>query len=179
MRAWRMWLRTVRGQLTLFGVTFAAALVLAVAIVCLRDVLFERYARETYPSAGMWAREAARDLAARETPQPRLDAIKTAATENAKLSRETAKPARDLEELYGFWLLNPESDPDNLLPVRLTRFVPDWVIERLKRTLAAGNADQFARARLWLRAIADVEETRDRVPALEVFADRRAARMRQ
>lgn len=177
MRAWRMWLRTVRGQLTLFGVTFAAAIVLAVVIVCLRDVLFERYVRETYPPAGAWASEAARDLSAPSTPPQRVESIGVEAVEKERSARQNGKPVQDLEELYGFWLLNPESDPDNLLPVRLTRHVPDWVIARLKRTLAAGNSDQFARARRWLRAIADLDETRDRVQQLEAYADRRAARM--
>lgn len=175
MREWLMWLRSARGQLTLLGATFAAAVVLAVAIVGLRGAVFERYARETYPPAGAWAEEAARELSAPETSPQRLDAIGAAAAERARLARETRKTAPDLEELYGLWLLNPAADPDDLLPVRLTRRVPEWVVDRLRRTLAAGNPDQRGRALRWLRAVADLEETADRVRALADQARRRAA----
>jgi hypothetical protein len=175
MREWRIWLRSVRGQLTLFGATFGAAVALAVAIVCLRGPVFERYARETYPPAGSWAQEAAGALAAPETAPPRLRAIEAAVIEHANVARAARKPAPDLEELYGFWLLNPELDPDGLLAVRLTRFVPDWVMDRLQRTLAAGNPDQRARALRWLQAIAGSEETADRVRVLATQARHRAA----
>lgn len=175
MRRWRAWLRTVRGQLALLAATFAAAVALAAAIVCLRGAVFERYVRETYPPAGSWARETARELSAPETPPRRLEAIRAAVIEHARRAREVRKPAQDLEELYGLWLQEPELDPDGTLAVRLTGFVPDWVTDRLRRTLAAGNPDQRGRALRWLRAIAGLEETAERVRVLAAQARRRAA----
>lgn len=175
MRGWHAWLRTVRGQLTLLGITFLGAAVLAVIIVCLREAVFERYIRETYPPAGTWAQEVARDLADPATPPQRLEAIRAAVVERANAARESRKPAPDLEELYGLWQLNPDVDPGGLMAARLTRFVPDWAIDRLKRTLAAGNPDQRGGALRWLRAIADQEETADQVRALAAQTRRRAA----
>ncbi len=175
MRARRLWLRSVPGQLALFGATFVGAVVLAVAIVCLRGPLFERYARETYPPAGAWAQEAARGLSVPETALERLEDLRTATTERVRTARETRKQAQDLEELYGLWVLNPDIDTDGLLTVRMTQFVPDWVLDRLQRTLAAGTPEQRTRALHWLKQIAHLEPTADRVRVLATQARRRAA----
>jgi hypothetical protein len=175
VNGWRVWLRSVRGQLTLLGATFVGAVALAVAIVCLRGPVFERYVREKYPAAGTWAQDAARELTAPETSAERLEDIRAAAVERTRLARETRKVAPDLEELYGLWVSDPDLDPHDLLAVRLTRFVPDWVLGRLQRTLAAGNPEQRGRALRWLRAVAGLEETADRVRALAVQAQHRAA----
>src|SRR5262249_21573031 len=43
------WFRQIHVQLALLGLVFAGALVLAVAAMLLRGILFERFVRETFP----------------------------------------------------------------------------------------------------------------------------------
>lgn len=173
--AWKAWVRSVRGQLSLLAATLAGAVAVSVVIVCLRGVLFEHYVREKYPPAGAWAEEAARDLTVPDAPPTRLTEIRTAAAKMYNLACETKRPAKELEELYGFWIENPHLDPHGSLAVRLTQYVPEWVVARLRRTLAAGSPTQRERALQWLLAIADVNEVAGSVRELATQARHRAA----
>jgi hypothetical protein len=158
MRLNRLWLRSVPGQLTLLGVTYVGAVVLAVAALCLRSLLFEPYIRETYQTAerlGPLVRAVARGDATREQLQ-QLD------RENAGL-------------LYDAWLSDAELDPQGRLARRLFADHGPSIMERLRRTLVVGNAAQRARA---LQMLGFLAEPSLRPEALELvrYARQKAER---
>jgi hypothetical protein len=179
IRAWRPWLRSLRGQLTLLAGAFLGAIVLAVVIVCLRERLFEHYVREQYPRLEGWSDEAARVLAARSSRPADIDRVGKKLEkliEDSPESQRTDQPrgCQALERIYGGWMTDEDLDPDGLLARRLTTLQPEWVLWRIRRTLVAGSPQQRGRAVAWLQSIVWVPETHEQVVTLARHAHRRA-----
>jgi hypothetical protein len=161
MKRWWAQLRTVRGQLLLFAVTGVGAIALAVLAVSLRERLFERYVREKYPPLTSTDEKRLRELAG----------AGLAAERREELLREFAGPEAR-ERAYGGWIASPDLDPDHRLGRRFAEAQGDWLIERLKRTLVAGNRAQRGRAVAWMALLPD----RPEALALLDFARTRALR---
>jgi hypothetical protein len=123
------YLRSVQGQMSLFGVVFVGGVVLAVAAVCLRDRLFAPFVREKYP--------------------PLDDELAARAREEAPADLDRLGPG-ELEQLYGAWIEIPDLDADGRLARRLAEAQGRWLLPRLRRTLVVGNAAQRGRALDWL-----------------------------
>ncbi|MGL4554686.1 MAG: hypothetical protein ACRC33_26265, partial [Gemmataceae bacterium] len=62
MRRLRLYLRSVPGQLLLFGGAFLGAAILACVPFFFRESFFEKHLRETYTDLGGYAEQAARAL---------------------------------------------------------------------------------------------------------------------
>jgi hypothetical protein len=163
---WRDRVRSARGQMMLFGLTFLGAVVLAVVAVCLRDVFFERFVREKYPPLAEGDRDRAGDLAAANVEPGKLEEL---------LRDLGGAPLR--EAVYGAWIEEPDLDPQRRLARRLAVAQPDWLLERLARTLVAGNPQQRGRATQWLALLPDEQNHRAR--ELARFARIRAERRRE
>jgi hypothetical protein len=159
MKGWRDSLRSARGQMVLFGLTFLGAVALAVVALCLRDVFFEPFVREKYPALGEGDRARAGELAAENVEPGRLKELL------GEVNREA---------VYGAWVEEPDLDPARRLARRLAAAQPDWLLDRLTRTLVAGNPRQRARATQWLALLP--EGRRDEARALARFARTRAER---
>jgi hypothetical protein len=182
MKPWWHRLRSVRGQLELLGVVFAGAAVIAVIILFLRESVFEYYAREKYPQPEGDAKTAIKALVdvlvdPACTKEQIDDAGKKLAEKAQPQQQAGQQPKadyRDLEAIYGAWMLDDNLDPGGNLAKRLTRLQPDWVFRRIRVTLVAGSPAQQARALTWLRFVAS--EFPDRVDELANYARRKAER---
>ena len=165
MNHWLQRLQTVRGQMTLFGVTFVGAIGLAVLALLLRDRLFEVYVRESYPPVSSGDRERVKELASEKLEPTRCDEL---------LSELRGTDLR--ERTYGAWIDDPELDPANRLGQRFASAQLDWVLDRLQRTLVAGNPAQRARAVEWLKIMADRPEALELIRYARTRAVRRHER---
>jgi hypothetical protein len=174
MRSWRAWLRSVRGQLSLLAATFAGAVALAVVMVCLRGLVFERYVREVYPPLEGWSEEAAQLLAAPNTSAGRIAELGKEMQRRIDRHDDPKRRYQDLERIYGAWISEGRASASPLLPGRLTRLQRDWVLQRLRRTLVAGRPTQRAAALSWMEIIVVEPEGGDEVVALAEYARRRA-----
>jgi hypothetical protein len=162
-RLTRAYLRSVHGQLALLGATFVAAAVLAVTAILLRDWFFERYVKEKYPSVGDLTRELAEGAAA-----GRLDA-----EDDSKLATMAAG-SQGLDELYGLWIEEGDLDPAGRLARRLLELNGAGMLSRVRRTLAAGDPRQRARA-LDLLTLVSADGNRPEALELARYARRRAS----
>jgi hypothetical protein len=131
----RAYLRSVRGQLALLGLTFAGALGLAAAALCLRDRLFERWARESYPPLDGNVKDAALELAGMG-----WDGWRGITYLKDKLDEAPS----GAEAVYGALIEDSELDPDGWLTGAIFFLRADYLLERMKRTLVAGDAAQRA-----------------------------------
>lgn len=122
MRNWAYFMRTLRGQFCLIGALYLGALVLAVVAICLRTVFFEGFVREKYAEATERSTDLLKEVADRGRCQ--------------ELSK------KELENLYGAILR--ENQPDERRPIVRTLFDTqgEFLLERIRRTLAAGNPEQ-------------------------------------
>jgi hypothetical protein len=141
-------LRTVHGEVLLFGATFLGAIVLALVAIGLRERFFEVYVREKYPPLTDHDREWARSLAAGDPDPERSKGL---------LGRLADGEAR--ERIYGGWIENPDLDPEQRLGRRIGSEQGNWLLERLRRTLVAGNPGQRGRALAWLSLLPERPET--------------------
>ena len=150
--------QTVSGQLTLLGLVFICAVVLGVAIVCLRDRVFERYSREKYPPLDGYAAEASRVLVNPSSSAEQVEEVGKQLRERIQAAARDRQRAsmrfNDLEGLYGAWMQDEAFDPTGSLAQRLTHLQPDWVFQRLRVTLVAGSHNQELRTLAWLRFVA-------------------------
>lgn len=153
-------LRTTRGQLTVLGVAYgSAALLAAVAVVFFTDWfdsgVYEKF--KTAPSERL--RKLAADVAA---------------------GRNEATAVKDLSEtellqIYAVCVDEPDVDPQQQLAAALWRFHGDRLLERIRRTLVVGNPKQRLKA---LEILGTMPAHRDRMPARQLceFALRRSRR---
>jgi hypothetical protein len=126
----REYLRSVPGQLVLFAGTFAGAVALAVAALCLRGRVFEHYAREKYPPPSAEV-------------QKRIDELTAGAgaARRQKLLNEIVERAA-LDRLYGVLIEVPEVDPQGDTVRGLVDEHGVDLLRRLRRTLVVGNLSQ-------------------------------------
>jgi hypothetical protein len=130
MKLSRVYLRSIRGQLTLLGVTYLGAVALAVVALCLRNWFFESTVREKYAPVPQSLQSLARDVAEGKGGKEQLE----------KLSL----PEVDL--LYGYWIDQPELDAEGRLIQCLLSSHGPLILSRVRRTLVCGNPQQRARA---------------------------------
>jgi hypothetical protein len=116
-------LRTPGGQLTLLGIAFAGALLLAVVMATHRG-FFEQYVREEYePLPGEL-----RELMGRLNGSDGLQEVKSLTPAQRTL-------------LYGGWINRPENRPANA-PAILVAADADYFLSRAEQTLVVGSREQ-------------------------------------
>lgn len=156
---WKIFLRSVRGQFTLLGITYAGALVLAIGAVCTRSLLFERFVREKHPPLPSALRSVAEDFSSGRTHGKRFESLSSA----------------ELDALYGAWISEFVADPHARLAMALWKHHGEETMNRLRGTLVAGNRKQQMRA-LDLLAFQARGELRPVVAELSRYALDRARR---
>jgi hypothetical protein len=159
MKISRLWLRSARGQLTLLGIAYLGAVVLAVVALCLRSVLFERLVGESY----------------RKPPDRLAVLLRTVAAEDATPEQLQQLKEEDPGLLYEAWLGDAGLDPQGRLARRLLSLHGEGMLERVRRTLALGTVAQRTRA-VDLLAFAQRDELRPEVVRLCHHELRRAQR---
>lgn len=177
MKRTRAYLRSVQGQLLLFAIAFAGALVLACVPYFFRSGrFFEGALKEKYPELSGYAKDAVGILS---DPKSEKEQIEEAKDELAKRERNTADPTKRfelVEAVYGAWVAELDAVKSEItLARRLAEARPVWVKERLKRTLVAGDEDQRARAVRFLAILLE-QKAEDDVLELLRFARQRATR---
>jgi hypothetical protein len=158
MEAWGRWLRSVQGQLSLLAFVFACAVVVGLMPWFLRSLVFQRFAREAYPKVeDTYAEKALPVLRRPGSTQAEIDAV----LDEIRRRDDVAGPERfkNLERMYGQWMLDEDGTdvrPGGWLARRLTasdrRWLREWVMDRLRMTLAAGNVQQRLGAVEWIEA---------------------------
>ena len=156
----RDFIRSIRGQLTLLGLTYLGAVGLAVVALFFRTSFFEFHVRERYPEPS------ARMLAMIERGG------RTSAAEDAETVERLSTEER--EAVYGAWISDPAIDPTGQVAVRVLWRNPDEIMRRLRITAVVGNLAQRRRA-LELLSYA-MPEARDEAIALCRFLAARARR---
>jgi hypothetical protein len=156
----RDFIRSIRGQLALLGVTYIGAAGLAVVALIFRTSFFEYHVRERYPEPS------ARILAMIERGG------RASASDDADALERLS--ASELDAAYGAWISDPAADPTGQTAVRVLWGNPDALIRRLRMTAVAGNLEQRRRA-LALLSYAK-PEARDEAIALCRFLAERARR---
>lgn len=182
MKLHKTWLRSAAGQLSLLGVTYLGALALAGLSLPLRDVFFERYVREKYPPLTGQAERLTHDLAAgragAEEVRTLADGL-AARPAGGDREREAARRAaldQLIWTLYGAWISEPALDPKNILRNCLLNDFSGSTIQRVRITLAVGNAFQRRRSVEFLTAPparADSSEVADLLRYAAQRAERR------
>ena len=159
MKINREFLRTVRGQLSLLAAAYVGALVLALAALCLRSLFFERFVHDKFAPVPERLQTLAADLAAGRGDPGQLRALSS----------------EDVNLIYGAWLDQPDLDPAGRLARDLLTADGARILERVRRTLVAGNPAQRARA-VELLGLVDVAELKPEVCFLCDYAARKAQR---
>ena len=151
-------IRSGKGQLLLMGGAGAGAVGLAVTVLFLRDIFFERFVREKHPPVAERVQRTLERARAGETLRP----------EDELMGEERA-------QLYGALVNGEAEDEGGRLAQHLIRLDGETILERLRRTLVAGNPEQRRRA---LEVLALVEDPawRERVLSLGRYARDRARR---
>jgi hypothetical protein len=157
-------LRSLPGQLSLFGIAFAGAVVLAVAAVCLRGRIFEPFIREKYPAVD-------------EALEARLCRLACDALDDEEAREELRRLEKQREALYGAWIERPDLDPSGRFARLFGGVHSPWLLARLEQTLVAGNVAQRRRAQTWLKYLP--EEMAGEARALAEFARERALHRRE
>ena len=154
MEAWGRWLRSVPGQMSLLAFVFACAVVVGLLPWFLRTLVFQRFARETYPAFDGYAETAMPVLRRRGSTEDEIDTV----LNEIRRRDDVTGPQRflNLERMYGQWILDEDVRRNGLLARRLTatdrRWLREWVVDRLRLTLAAGNVQQRRSAVDWIEA---------------------------
>ena len=150
-------LRSVPGQLLLLAGTFLGAIILAVAAILLRGVMFEPYVREKYPAVDaetqkfieglveghsrietlekLIDREADR-LAQRRRPASNADRLALAKRERPEAVKNV------LSACYGYWMTHRTSEKEDRILAALARQSEQELPDLLRRTLVVGNLRQ-------------------------------------
>jgi len=175
MPRWRAFLRSVPGQLSLFGITFLGAVVLAVVGLFFRDSFFERHSHEHYKPLSSATEKVAKELLRNDlTAEQEKKALE-------QLGEMPSEREQQLDELYGTWIEDrlqepgQRLDPNNRLARRLMRLCGSEMLQRVGRTLVVGNAAQRSRA-LQMLELADSEALRPGSIELARYARTRAER---
>lgn len=180
MRPWRVYLRSVQGQLLLLGVAFAGAAVLAIIPRFFRDRIFEYYCREGYPPMDGAAEKAVQVL---NRPGATNEQIVEVIDELRK-RKGTVGPSVEypgLERVYGSWIEDAGTRESGLVARRLTgsdrSWLREWTLNRLRTTLVTGNVEQREAAVEWIEAALGDEELKDETRAeLRVLLEHARAR---
>jgi hypothetical protein len=138
--------RTTRGQVTLIGVLYGGALLLALGALSLRSTWFAGAVRERFPDAEKTpevatAQELARGIAAGRKHPDELKEL----SDDALLS------------VYGVLLDEPDADSEGRLLAAFREEQPEALLARVRRTLAAGNRIQRLRALEFLGTISSLK----------------------
>jgi hypothetical protein len=160
MRLSTAYLRSVQGQLVLLAITLAGGILLAVAALCLRSVLFEPHIREKYPEL---SRKLEADLKKRD---------RAAGDRVRKLS------PRELRAVYGAWISAPDLDPRGWLADHLLALHGPALLGNIRQTLVVGNAEQRGRA-LALLGRVSAEDLKPEARRLGRYALDRSRRRRE
>jgi hypothetical protein len=177
----RVALRSIHGQLILLGGTFLGAIVLAVAALCLRSVLFEPYIREKFPPLPESLETILDDVAKGRRDS---DALATAIEARVKRLSDPERPrapdeasarGQVLTEVYGAWIDAPDFDPAGRLARPFFSEYGRFIIERVRQTQVVGNERQRLRA-LDLLRYAPFAEVRAEARQLCDYARQRAQR---
>lgn len=157
--------RTTRGQLTLIGVLYGAALLAACTALSLRGAWFAGTVREKFPDpeknedVARW-QALARDIASGRREPTELKTLGDA----------------ELTSIYGVLLDEPDVDPAGRLLDAFRSERPEALLARLRRTLAAGNQPQRLRALGFLETMPTLKFVSE-VRALSGYALARARRL--
>jgi hypothetical protein len=125
----RDFIRSIRGQLALLGLTYAGAVALAVVALFFRTGFFEYHVRESYPEPSSRILETIEEAA-------RASGVAAAPERLNELERTT---------VYGAWINDPAIDPTGRAALRLLWTNPDDTIRRLRITFVTGNLAQRTR----------------------------------
>lgn len=186
MRIPRKAIRSIRGQLTLLGVTYVGALVLALAALATRSLFFEPYIREKFPplpgELDHLVERVADGTAGVEQINERIDALaqqeakrKTPLGSAAPLPGEVqAARERWWHAVYGAWIDTDDLDANHRLARAFLARPGGFVCERTRQTLVVGNADQRGKALQLLAMTSGADQAAAR--ELCAFARERAAR---
>ena len=122
------YLRSAQFQMLLFAWTFFNAVVLAIAALCLRGVLFEPYCLAKFPKLEqtVFAKELAEG--------------------KAKADRLKDLPDTELHALFGTLVNDPKSDPEDHVSKALLSLQPSFILSKIRITLVMGNREQRERA---------------------------------
>lgn len=177
MKRLRLYLRSVPGQLALFGVVLLGAAVLACLPYFFRSwSYFEGSVYEKYPELPDAVRRLAGTLGDPDKNEEEIEAAQDE-LKGRERKADPQKGRQDLEAIYGAWIEEADGiGDDKVLARRLLAYDRDWVIARLKRTLAAGSEEQRGRALRFLRAISQEKGVGDEVKELVGLARKRASR---
>lgn len=123
------YLRTLRGQLALFGLTTLGALTFAMFLAS-QTAFFQSFVRESQFSI---------DPATIKQIDSHLEKL---------MGKETISLTEDQRErVYRMWLFGTdEMQPDSSSLQRFASIAPGWFDKRIERTLVAGNLAQRKRA---------------------------------
>jgi hypothetical protein len=176
MRWFRLYLRSVPGQLMLFGGVFLGAAVVGCLPYFFRESFFERGLREQYADLEGYAAEAIRVLSSPHSDEEEREKVYDELRKRDKKVTDATKRWKNLESLYGAWARDDVPGDADVLARRLVEFQPDWVLQRLRQTLAAGDADQRGRGVEFLKAVAREKGIEDEVRQLARAAEEKARR---
>jgi hypothetical protein len=154
----RDFIRSIRGQLSLLGLTYTGAVALAVLALCFRSRFFEYHARESYPE-----------------PSARIvEMIEQAARAPVLAQASERHSEEERAAVYGAWMSDRAVDPTGQAALRLFWTNPDDTIRRLRITFVTGNLAQRMRALELLRFAK--REVHDEAIALGRYLAERARR---
>jgi len=159
MKITARWLRSVQGQLSLLAIALGGAVVLAVAALCFRSIFFERYVSEKY-----------------RQPTQELATLLLAVADGSATDGQREKLADESgDKLFEAWMVDDKLDAEGRLARYLWSTRGGAILDRVRRTLAAGDAEQRLRV---LDLLAWAEQSDQRAAAAELcqFAVRKAER---
>jgi len=151
------WLRSPRGQVWLFGSTFAASLVLS-GVMALNRPFFEGYVREKLP-----------------TPSSEAVTLASQIKQGRIAQAQAVAQARTVAaDLYAAWMASPTGPGQEHLAKVMMESAPDYYLARIERTLVTGTEAQRLRAVL----LAELSRSRDARPILQRALARAEAQRR-
>jgi hypothetical protein len=122
------YLRSAHFQMLLFAATFVGAVVLAIAALSLRGVLFEPYCLAKFPKLEQTV--FAKELAEGKGDPKRLKDL----------------PDAELHALFGTLVNDPESDPHDHVAKALLSVRSASILDKIRITLVLGNREQRMRS---------------------------------
>jgi hypothetical protein len=152
-------IRSVRGQLALLGAAYTGAVVLAVAALCLRSLVFERHIGEKHVPLSAELDALRQDLAAGDAGPERW--------------RRLTESERDA--LYGAWIDAPERDPEKKLARLLLSREDPGTLGRIRQTLVVGKYEQRLHA-VQLLALIPADDWTPEAAQLACYAQEQARR---
>ncbi|MBM83686.1 MAG: hypothetical protein CMJ78_24265 [Planctomycetaceae bacterium] len=153
----KLYLRSARGQLTLIAVVLVGAVVMAAISVGLRSLFFDGTIRQKLPSAT-------------EQVQKIVERITEGKGDIARVDEFTD---RELQEVYGLLINEPEVDTERIISARLSSQHTGYMLRQLRVTHVVGNQIQRTQALELMNLINDPKVAQEALK-LGRFALRRA-----